>query len=70
MENKDERSWVSNIYTILSAMFTITLCCMCVIGCCKCFLHKGGSIDFEADDADPDWDRDQMRIYQMRRLQR
>lgn len=62
-EQQSSFSLVSNIYTILSSLFILTLCCMCVIGCCKCFMHKGGPIDYDAEEADPQWDADQLRVY-------
>lgn len=66
-ENISSYSFASNIYSILSAMFTITLCCLCLVGCCKCFLGRGG-VDYNVESANPNWDQDQMRVYQMRRI--
>jgi len=45
------------------------LCCLLVSCCCRCFTSRGG-INYDVDEANPDWDVDQLRVYQIRRLQR
>ena len=40
LEMEDSFSFVSNIYTILSALFATTLCCLCIVGFCKCFINR------------------------------
>jgi hypothetical protein len=53
----------STLYTILSALFSFTICCLCVLACCRCFMSRNGSVDYNVDEPDANWDNDQMRVY-------
>lgn len=46
----------STLYTVLSALFSFTICCLCVLACCRCFLARDHPIDYNVDEADPNWD--------------
>ena len=54
-ENDKKFSIVNIIYSILSSLFTIILCCICIVGCVKCF-SKDGDTNYDVDEINPDWD--------------
>ena len=60
------------IYTLVSSLFSMLMCCICVAACCRCMGKTPSSrqTNYEVDIIDPNWDADQIRVYQMRRLQR
>ena len=54
----NESNFMGNIYSILSGLFTLTLCCLCIIGCMRCTCLSNGRINYDVEDPDPNWDSD------------
>lgn len=68
-EHQSKKSVVSIIYTVLSSVFTLVLCCICILGCVRC-LQKDQDINYDVDEVNPEWDPQQIRYFQMRALER
>ena len=57
-EEVQSRRKGSTLYTVLSAMFSFTICCLCVLACCRCFMSKSMMIDYNVDEPNSNWDND------------
>ena len=62
-------SFMTGIYSLVSGAAMLACICIFVAVCLRCF-SKSSGIDWNVDEIDPNWDVDQIRVYNMRRLQR
>lgn len=48
------------IYTLVSSLFSMLMCCICVAACCRCTGKTPSSrqTNYEVDIIDPNWDAD------------
>ena len=60
------------IWRVISSLFSLMLCCVCLAACLRCWGKNGAQGDgvYDRDFIDPNWDEDQVRSYQARSLQR
>lgn len=69
-EQQDSFTLMAGIYSIISGAAMLAMMCICAAVCIRCFSKDNGGIDWNVDEIDPNWDVDQIRVYNMRRLQR
>lgn len=55
---KPKSGFMGNIYQILSGLFTLTICCLCIVGCLRCACFNSRNINYNVDEPNPNWDSD------------
>lgn len=70
---KTTTSWITVFFSTVTGIIFILLVLVCASRCYRDCAGSGmpsGSINWEVEMADPNWDADQVRVYNIRRLQR
>lgn len=63
-------SWMTVMFSSITMIIFVMLMCVCLARCVKdCGGGFSGNINYNVEMVDPNWDDDQRRVYNIRRLQ-